>query len=116
MLFHCYLSLFHRRCRVALTAGLSLRAYSDVIGEDVDICRMQLMVYKCLWDNIVTRGLPFRDFFEHFRLRPQHLLSDDVRIHAAEIFPDAKVGKLLQTLALIGTQPCFNLVLNRHSV
>ncbi|KAG0585270.1 hypothetical protein KC19_3G272100 [Ceratodon purpureus] len=40
--------------------------------------RMQLMVYKCLWDNIVTRGLPFRDFFEHFRLRPQHLLSDDV--------------------------------------
>lgn len=52
---------------------------------------MQLMVYKCLWDNIVTSGVPFDYFFEHFRLRPQHLLSEDIRVHAAEIFPDAQV-------------------------
>lgn len=49
------------------------------------------MVYKCMWDNIVTSGIPFNDFFEHFRLRPQHLLSEDIRVHAAEVFPDAKV-------------------------
>lgn len=49
------------------------------------------MVYKCLWDNIVTSGVPFDYFFEHFRLRPQHLLSEDIRVHAAEVFPDAQV-------------------------
>ena len=49
------------------------------------------MIYKCLWDNIVTSGVPFDDFFEHFRLRPQHLLSEDIRVHAAEVFPDAQV-------------------------
>ncbi|KAG0554262.1 hypothetical protein KC19_12G077600 [Ceratodon purpureus] len=67
--------------------------------------RMQLMVYKCLWDNIVTSGLPFHDFFEHFRLRPQHLLSEDIRVHAAEIFPDAKVENL-QDVSRMYLQEC----------
>ena len=49
------------------------------------------MVYKCLWDNIVKSGVPFDDLFEHFRLRPRHLLSEDIKVHAAEIFPDAQV-------------------------
>lgn len=53
---------------------------------------MQLMVYKCLWDNLVTMGVPFDYFFEHFRLRPEHLLSSDIRVHAAEVFPDAEVS------------------------
>lgn len=53
---------------------------------------MQLMVYKCLWDNLVTMGVPFDYFFEHFRLRPEHLLSSDIRVHAAEVFPDGEVS------------------------
>jgi hypothetical protein len=56
---------------------------------------MQLMVYKCLWDNIVTSGVPFDDF----RLRPQHLLSEDIRVHAAEVFPDAQVYILFKPLS-----------------
>jgi hypothetical protein len=67
--------------------------------QGMDICRMQLMVYKCLWDNIVTSGVPFDDFFEHFRLRPQHLLSEDIRVHAAEVFPDAQVYILFKPLS-----------------
>ncbi|KAG0563073.1 hypothetical protein KC19_8G003100 [Ceratodon purpureus] len=67
--------------------------------------RMQLMVYKCLWDNIVTSGVPFDYFFEHFRLRPQHLLSEDIRVHAAEIFPDGKVQNL-QDVARMYTREC----------
>lgn len=59
------------------------------------------MVYKCLWDNIVTSGVPFNDFFEHFRLRPEHLLSEDIRVHAAEIFPDAEVLVYLQFSVLL---------------
>lgn len=67
--------------------------------------RMQLMVYKCMWDNIVTSGIPFNDFFEHFRLRPQHLLSEDIRVHAAEVFPDAKVENL-QDVARMYSKEC----------
>jgi hypothetical protein len=59
------------------------------------------MVYKCLWDNIVTSGVPFDDFFEHFRLRPQHPLSEDIRVHAAEVFPGAQVFVCIQLRSLL---------------
>ena len=49
------------------------------------------MVYKLLWDNLVTVGIPFDFFFEHFRLRPQEPLSSEIQAHAAEVFPGIKV-------------------------
>lgn len=49
------------------------------------------MVYKLLWDNLVTVGIPFDFFFEHFKLRPQEPLSSEIQAHAAEVFPGVKV-------------------------
>jgi hypothetical protein len=57
----------------------------------VAACRMQLMVYKLLWDNLVTTGIPFDLFFHHFKLHPLHSLSGDVRGHAGDLYIGSNV-------------------------
>jgi hypothetical protein len=57
----------------------------------VAACRMQLMVYKLLWDNLVTTGIPFDLFFHHFKLHPLQSLSGDVRAHAGDLYIGSNV-------------------------
>ncbi|AQK79100.1 Exonuclease V chloroplastic [Zea mays] len=41
--------------------------------------RLQLMCYKYLWDNLIAEKFPADNFFSHFNLDPNYLLSDDVK-------------------------------------
>jgi len=56
--------------------------------------RLQLMCYKFLWDNIVTREFPSSSFFQYFGLHPQRSLSKDIRKHIV----DSGIGKKVQSL------------------
>ncbi|KAF7823441.1 Exonuclease V, chloroplastic [Senna tora] len=46
--------------------------------------RLQLMCYKYLWDNSVACDFPSEQFFEFFRLKPQHSLSEDLKMSGAD--------------------------------
>ncbi|XP_044482623.1 exonuclease V, chloroplastic isoform X2 [Mangifera indica] len=41
--------------------------------------RLQLMCYKCMWDNLAAGGFPPRQFFNYFSLNPDHVLSEEIR-------------------------------------
>jgi exonuclease V len=45
--------------------------------------RLQLMLYKLLWDTIVKEGFPTGPFFDYFSLNRNYVLSQDVRDHIA---------------------------------
>jgi hypothetical protein len=74
-------------------------------GWWVAACRMQLMVYKLLWDNLVTTGIPFDLFFHHFKLHPLHSLSGDVRAHAGDLYIGSNV-QTLQDIVPLFSQEC----------
>ncbi|KAL4189282.1 hypothetical protein AMTRI_Chr08g206220 [Amborella trichopoda] len=57
--------------------------------------RLQLMCYKCLWDNLVADKFPADLFYEFFRLRPQHILSKDVKEYAGSLRFDVKTLEYL---------------------
>ncbi|KAL1208600.1 Exonuclease V [Cardamine amara subsp. amara] len=45
--------------------------------------RLQLMLYKLLWDTIVKEGFPAGPFFDYFSLNRHYVLSQDVRDNIA---------------------------------
>lgn len=42
------------------------------------------MCYKYLLDNLVSNNFPSKQFYEHFSMDPQHVLSDEVKMSAAD--------------------------------
>lgn len=57
--------------------------------------RLQLMFYKRLWDNMISNNFPSKQFYEHFSMDPQHNLSDEVKMNAADSgFPAETLGEL----------------------
>ncbi|CAN6358376.1 unnamed protein product [Urochloa humidicola] len=52
--------------------------------------RLQLMCYKYLWDNLITKKFPAENFFSYFDLDPNYLLSDDVRRYINSLGFNAK--------------------------
>ncbi|XP_010443837.1 PREDICTED: exonuclease V, chloroplastic-like isoform X1 [Camelina sativa] len=45
--------------------------------------RLQLMLYKLLWDTVVKEGFATGPFFDYFSLNRHYVLSQDVRDHIA---------------------------------
>ncbi|XP_010541347.1 PREDICTED: exonuclease V, chloroplastic isoform X2 [Tarenaya hassleriana] len=45
--------------------------------------KLQLMLYKLVWDTLVTTGFPSRPFFRYFSLNPHEVLSREVRDNMA---------------------------------
>lgn len=45
--------------------------------------RLQVVLDKFLWDNIVQEEIPARHFFDHFSLDRQYVLSQDVKDNIA---------------------------------
>ncbi|KAL2938279.1 Exonuclease V chloroplastic [Bienertia sinuspersici] len=57
--------------------------------------RLQLKCYKHLWDNLVCNNFPSEHFYEFFSMDPQHILSDEVKMNAANSgFPAETLGEV----------------------
>ncbi|XP_057248117.1 exonuclease V, chloroplastic isoform X2 [Beta vulgaris subsp. vulgaris] len=59
--------------------------------------RLQLMCYKYLLDNLVSNNFPSKQFYEHFSMDPQHVLSDEVKMSAADSGFPAETLEELET-------------------
>uniref|UniRef100_A0A803L3T3 Exonuclease V n=1 Tax=Chenopodium quinoa TaxID=63459 RepID=A0A803L3T3_CHEQI len=58
--------------------------------------RLQLKFYKRLWDNMVSNNFPSKQFYEHFSMDPEHKLSDEVKMNAADSgFPAETLGEVV---------------------
>lgn len=49
------------------------------------------MCYKYLWDSLISEKFPTENFFSHFDLNPNFLLSDDVKRYISSIGFNAQV-------------------------
>ncbi|KAJ4845150.1 hypothetical protein Tsubulata_040322 [Turnera subulata] len=52
--------------------------------------RLQLMVYKYLWDSLVAGNFQARKFFDYFNLNPYHILTEEIRENFAKAGLQAK--------------------------
>ncbi|OIW08584.1 hypothetical protein TanjilG_03260 [Lupinus angustifolius] len=59
-------------------------AYSTTYIILLGVELLQLMCYKCLWDNSVADDFPSMKFFTFFGLNPQYNLCEDLKIMSAD--------------------------------
>ncbi|ONK62441.1 uncharacterized protein A4U43_C07F3890 [Asparagus officinalis] len=52
--------------------------------------RLQVMLYKYLWDGLAASNFPTAYFYKHFKLDPHYILSEDVKRYAASLRFDVK--------------------------
>ncbi|XP_021836911.2 exonuclease V, chloroplastic isoform X2 [Spinacia oleracea] len=59
--------------------------------------RLQLMFYKRLLDNMISNNFPSEQFYVHFSMDPHNILSDEVKMNAADSgFPAETLGEVVR--------------------
>lgn len=57
----------------------------------IKLSRLQVMLYKLLWDTVVKEEFPATRFFNYFALNRHEVLSQDVRDNIADAGIPAQV-------------------------
>lgn len=60
-------------------------------NPQMSIFRLQLMIYKLLWDHLVSGKFPSEKFFDFFQLNRDVILSEEVRTSIADAGVPAQV-------------------------